>query len=383
MKAQDQDHINDTERMLSVVLSMNEQSQYKQEKTRTRPMKAKLKSQIKITSIKNVNVREIIEDLNIGGDSLERERDFLLTKFEEVLVLSSKLEATSLEKAKFVKDFLPSDYHPEAEKLFDEAAAAFYKLEFLYISLLSGKASQSLEELSIIEAPSIQPLMTASIPYVRLKGDSLLLLFGFVLWAHRTYFYTVSLKVHISIPCNFLVQLILLFSRPGDQPIDVGSPSVEPLRSIADNEQVESSSLSKDKGVFGFKLVVVKEDNLVTMMPKKKKPKAPRRISMRGSVPPPPATVPKGTGKHPRVLARFVRSLANNAKEAHVAHNMIFGLHCPLLKDKLVVGNMLTNESRVLSQGHVMLKNDLVSLKSKKSFIEHGMSKLEDRLEKA
>ncbi|GJT82706.1 hypothetical protein Tco_1057048 [Tanacetum coccineum] len=88
-------------------------------------------------------------------------------------LLSSKLKATSLEKAKFVKDFLPSvvkklfesdhfnqaldvqDYHPKAEKLFDEAAAAFYKLEFPYISLLSGKASQSLKELSIVEAPSI------------------------------------------------------------------------------------------------------------------------------------------------------------------------------------------------------------------------------------
>ncbi|GJY27966.1 hypothetical protein Tco_0403733 [Tanacetum coccineum] len=42
MKAEDQDHINDTERMLSVVLSMNEQSRYKQEKTKTRPKKAQI-----------------------------------------------------------------------------------------------------------------------------------------------------------------------------------------------------------------------------------------------------------------------------------------------------------------------------------------------------
>ncbi|GKB09873.1 hypothetical protein Tco_0843796 [Tanacetum coccineum] len=58
--------------------SMNEQSHYKQEKTKTRPKKAKLKRhifnigedkvKIKITSIKNVNVGEIKEDLNIGGD---------------------------------------------------------------------------------------------------------------------------------------------------------------------------------------------------------------------------------------------------------------------------------------------------------------------------
>ncbi|GKB87799.1 hypothetical protein Tco_0960071 [Tanacetum coccineum] len=47
------------------------------------------------------------------------------------------------------------------------------------------------------------------------------------------------------------------------------------------------------------------------------------------------------------------------------------------------VGNMSTNKSRILSQGHGKLKNDLVSLKSKKSLLEHEMSKLEDRLAKA
>ncbi|GJY69731.1 hypothetical protein Tco_0472713 [Tanacetum coccineum] len=40
---------------------MNEQSHYKQEKTKTRPKKAKLKRHI-------VKVGEIKEDLNIGGD---------------------------------------------------------------------------------------------------------------------------------------------------------------------------------------------------------------------------------------------------------------------------------------------------------------------------
>ncbi|GKG45059.1 hypothetical protein Tco_0495137 [Tanacetum coccineum] len=47
--------------------------------------------------------------------------------------------------------------------------------------------------------------------------------------------------------------------RPANQPVDVGSPSVEPLRFIADNDQVESSSLSKDKGVSGFELAIVGE----------------------------------------------------------------------------------------------------------------------------
>ncbi|GJV89981.1 hypothetical protein Tco_1533919 [Tanacetum coccineum] len=68
-----------------------------------------------------------------------------------------------------------------------------------------------------------------------------------------------------------------------------------------------------------------------------------------------------------------------DVEEAHAAHNVISSLHCPLLRDKLgfltfdelvdvydihalqmaVVGNMLMNESRILSQGHSKLKNDL------------------------
>ncbi|GJR72929.1 putative reverse transcriptase domain-containing protein [Tanacetum coccineum] len=54
-----------------------------------------------------------------------------------------------------------------------------------------------------------------------------------------------------------------------------------------------------------------------------------------------------------------------------------------ILSMNLLVGNMLTNESRILSQGHAKLKNDLLSLKTKKSLLEHEMSKLEDRLAKA
>ncbi|GKD79877.1 hypothetical protein Tco_1342498, partial [Tanacetum coccineum] len=149
----------------------------------------------------------------------------------------------------------------------------------------------------------------------------------------------------------------------------MGSPSVEPLWSFVDRDQAECSSLSKEKGVSGFELAVVREGipgqsasvvgegskrrrsitkslkeeaTVVKMMPKKKKLKPPRQMSARGSIPPPPATVLKGTGKHPQLLARFVRSLANSfdthaldVEEAHAAHNMISVLHCPLLKDKL------------------------------------------------
>ncbi|GJX01848.1 hypothetical protein Tco_0185761 [Tanacetum coccineum] len=251
--------------------------------------------------------------------------------------------------------------------------------------------------------------------------------------------------------------------RPLDHLVDVGSPSVEPLLSFADNDQAESSSLLKDKGVFDLELAVIEEGNpgqsasvaregskrrrsitesleeeatMVKVMSKKNKLEVPRWMSVRGSVPPPLVTVPKGVGKHPLVLAYFVRSLANSSdsldpnmlfslclsilssfhlvflsyavsfldvEEAHATHNMISVLRCPLLKDEVsflsfdelvdvfdvyalqmaVVGNMLTNESRILSQGHAKLKNYLVSLKSKKSLLEHEMSKLDDLLTRA
>ncbi|GJX63588.1 hypothetical protein Tco_0296488 [Tanacetum coccineum] len=65
-------------------------------------------------------------------------------------------------------------------------------------------------------------------------------------------------------------------------------------------------------------------------------------MSVRGSVPPLPVTTLKGVGKHPRVLARYIKALASGSdslapdvKEAHAAHNIIFGLHYSLLKDKL------------------------------------------------
>nr|GEZ29964.1 hypothetical protein [Tanacetum cinerariifolium] len=50
------------------------------------------------------------------------------------------------------------DYHLEAEKIFQEAADAFYKLEFPYISLLPEKAGHSLKEFSaasLIDAISL------------------------------------------------------------------------------------------------------------------------------------------------------------------------------------------------------------------------------------
>ncbi|GKC08065.1 hypothetical protein Tco_0999675 [Tanacetum coccineum] len=127
------------------------------------------------------------------------------------------------------------------------------------------------------------------------------------------------------------------------------------------------------------------EATMVKVASKKKKLDAPRRISARGSVPPLPATSPKGAGKHPRVLARFNENLASSSdslapdvEKAHAAYSMISSHHYPLLRDKL--GFLNFNE---LVDGHAKLKNDVVSLKSKKGLLEHEMSKLEDRLAKA
>nr|GEX85263.1 hypothetical protein [Tanacetum cinerariifolium] len=209
--------------------------------------------------------------------------------------------------------------------------------------------------------------------------------------------------------------------RRANHHVDVGSAFVGYLTVTVDDDQVESSSYWRGKGVIGYELVAVGEgcseqdvmavegskkrrsitealeekDTMVRPVSKKKKPEGSRQMSVRGSVLPLLVTAPKGVGKHPRVLARYIRNLASGSDslapdEAHAAHNMIYGLHCPLLKDKLrfltfdklvdiydihalqiaVDGNMLINESRFLSQGHSKLKNDLVSLNSKKSLLE-------------
>ncbi|GJX45141.1 hypothetical protein Tco_0261817 [Tanacetum coccineum] len=48
-----------------------------------------------------------------------------------------------------------------------------------------------------------------------------------------------------------------------------------------------------------------------------------------------------------------------------------------------MVGNMLANESRILSKEHTHLKNDIISLKNKNGGLRHEVSKLEDSLSKA
>ncbi|GJU63980.1 hypothetical protein Tco_1245815 [Tanacetum coccineum] len=165
--------------------------------------------------------------------------------------------------------------------------------------------------------------------------------------------------------------------RLADQPIDVGSPSVDRLKAAVDNDHVESSSVLNDKDVSSLELAIVGEgfsgknadvakgskkrhsitealeeedmvvtpvggDNSSRPMPKKKKLEGQMRTGMRGSVPPLPTTALKGIGKHPRVLARYISNLANSSdsltpdiEEAYSAHNTLSNLHYHLFKDKL------------------------------------------------
>ncbi|GKD02197.1 hypothetical protein Tco_1177171 [Tanacetum coccineum] len=234
---------------------------------------------------------------------------------------------------------------------------------------------------------------------------------------------------------TFLEPILYLASLTNSLEHATSIPSIL-IDGEVNDDQVESSSYSRDKGVMAHELVVVgegcsehdvmavegskkrrsiiealeEEATMVRPVSKKKKLEGSRRMSAKGSVPPFSVTAPKGVGKHPRVLARYIRNLASGSdslthdvKEAHAAHNMISSLHYPLLKDKLgfltfdelvdvydihalqmaVVGNMLMNESIILLLGHSKLKNDLVSLNSKKSLLEHDMSMLKCQLAKA
>nr|GFA37580.1 hypothetical protein [Tanacetum cinerariifolium] len=86
-------------------------------------------------------------------------------------------------------------------------------------------------------------------------------------------------------------------------PIDVGSPSVEPLLSVSKSDQAKISSFSNES--LEDKAIVIH------VASKKKKSDVPRRMSVSGSFPSLSATISKG--KHPWVLARFIRNLARNS----------------------------------------------------------------------
>nr|GEV63790.1 hypothetical protein [Tanacetum cinerariifolium] len=191
--------------------------------------------------------------------------------------------------------------------------------------------------------------------------------------------------------CNFMKkpgQTPSFSVRPADQPIDVGSPSVDHLKAVVDNDVLEISSVSKNKDVSGFKLAVVGEGCSgksvdVAKSYKKRKPYGLRRTSTRGSVPPLLTTDPKGVGKHPRVLAHYIGNLASSSdsltldvKEDYATHNMLYNLHYPFLKDKLgfLTFDELVNVYDVHAFQMAIVRNILP---------EQEISKLEDNLSKA
>ncbi|GKC10470.1 hypothetical protein Tco_1007252 [Tanacetum coccineum] len=195
--------------------------------------------------------------------------------------------------------------------------------------------------------------------------------------------------------------------RPTDQPIDVGSLSVDLLKVTVENDQVESSSVSKDKDASGLELTVVSEGFLGQNADVAKVSK--KMSSITESL----EEEAMGVGKHPRVLARYTRNLASSSnslapdiEEAYYAHNTLSNLHYPLLKDKLgfltfdklvnvydvyalqmaVVGNMLTNKSQIISRDHTQLKDDfnlkeLSMLRSVSASAEDSRKKLYKELE--
>nr|GEW14750.1 hypothetical protein [Tanacetum cinerariifolium] len=101
--------------------------------------------------------------VNVRCWDLEAKRDFLLSKESgEIVALFTKLKIADLEWVELALDEVHGlvdsldfkdveDYHPEAEKIYDEATESFYKLEFPYISPLVEKAGQSLGELATVD----------------------------------------------------------------------------------------------------------------------------------------------------------------------------------------------------------------------------------------
>nr|GEV99142.1 hypothetical protein [Tanacetum cinerariifolium] len=137
----------------------------------------------------------------------------------------------------------------------------------------------------------------------------------------------------------------------------MGSHSVGLLKAADDNDQGESSFVSKNEGIAGSEVVIIENDlfdqgvNVAEELGRK-----------RGSEPIPDPFVP----------------------EAYSGHNVLSGLHCPSFQNKLnalsfddladvydvhalhlaMVGNMLTNESRIVPWDLFKLKDDFVSLRN-------------------
>ncbi|GJT80288.1 hypothetical protein Tco_1054630 [Tanacetum coccineum] len=167
-----------------------------------------------------------------------------------------------------------------------------------------------------------------------------------------------------------------LFVRRTGQPINVGSPSVDRLKVVDDNNLSSKKKCSitaaLEEGATVIKLSATASSSKHES--KKRKQEVPRRTSVRGRVPPPPSNAPKGVGKHPRVLARHMGEFGGWFRLSCSC------LHYPPLKNGLdslslddlanvydihalplsLFGNMLMNECRVVSHAYSKLKDDVV-----------------------
>ncbi|GKB71127.1 hypothetical protein Tco_0932539, partial [Tanacetum coccineum] len=163
--------------------------------------------------------------------------------------------------------------------------------------------------------------------------------------------------------------------RLANRPVDVGSLSMSHLTLVVNDDQVESSSYSRDKGVMGHELVVVgegcSEQDVMVVEGSKKRRSITEALKEEATVVRPVSKKKKSEGSRRRDKLGFLTF--DELVDVYDIHAL----------QMAVVGNMLMNESRILSQGHSKLKNDLVSLNSKKCLLEHVMSNLEVQLAKA
>nr|GEU31870.1 hypothetical protein [Tanacetum cinerariifolium] len=145
------------------------------------------------------------------------------------------------------------------------------------------------------------------------------------------------------------------FVRPADQRINVGSTYVDHSKAIDHNDQGKSSLVPKNQDVTGFKLVVVGDS-----------PYDQVHQSMN----------PKGGSR--RVQEDKCMGKCSSSLESYFSHNVLFGLHRPSLKNKLdslslddlanvydvytlnlaMIGNILTNKSRIVSCDYSKFKGD-------------------------
>nr|GEV99409.1 hypothetical protein [Tanacetum cinerariifolium] len=104
-----------------------------------------------VSEIKLAVVKEGIpgRSASMAGEGSKRRRSITESLEEE------SYHGEDVEEAHAAHNMISGLYCPFLE-LFDGVPESFYKLEFPYISLLLGKAGQSLEELFVGKAPSIQ-----------------------------------------------------------------------------------------------------------------------------------------------------------------------------------------------------------------------------------